>query len=86
MMIQRWIRHIILTRTPDFRRDLFAVLEFRRVLFRSAALYPADTKYMYFILSDKLDDSMSFSVTYKQFLKDKDAYYDARDKAEKDND
>ena len=51
-----------------------------------AALYPADTKYMYFILSDKLDDSMSFSVTYKQFLKDKDAYYEARDKSEKDND
>lgn len=50
-----------------------------------AALNPASTKYLYFILSDKLDDSMAFSTTYKQFLKDKDAYYKARDKQEKDN-
>lgn len=47
-----------------------------------AALNPAKTKYLYFILSDKLDDSMAFSKDYDQFLKDKDAYYAARDKAE----
>jgi len=44
-----------------------------------AALYPANTKYMYFILSDKLDNSMVFSSTYKQFLKDKKAYYKAKE-------
>lgn len=49
-----------------------------------AALNPANTKYLYFILSDKLDDSMAFSKDYDQFLKDKDAYYAARDAAEKD--
>ncbi len=43
-----------------------------------AALYPADTDYLYFILSDKLDDTMAFSKDYDQFLKDKDAYYEAR--------
>lgn len=43
-----------------------------------AALYPADTDYLYFILSDKLDDTMAFSEDYDQFLKDKDAYYEAR--------
>lgn len=47
-----------------------------------AALNPANTKYMYFILSDRLDDSMTFSEKYSQFLKDKDAYYKARDKKE----
>ena len=47
-----------------------------------AALNPANTKYMYFILSDRLDDSMTFSEKYSQFLKDKDAYYNARDKKE----
>ncbi|MST52129.1 endolytic transglycosylase MltG [Hornefia butyriciproducens] len=50
-----------------------------------AALNPAKTKYMYFILSDRLDDTMVFSTTYKQFLKDKEAYYKARDKAESKN-
>lgn len=43
-----------------------------------AALYPADTDYLYFILSDRLDDTMAFSKDYDQFLKDKDAYYEAR--------
>ena len=47
-----------------------------------AALNPADTKYMYFILSDRLDDSMAFSEKYSQFLKDKDAYYKARKEKE----
>lgn len=50
-----------------------------------AALNPAKTKYLYFILSPRLDDSMDFSVSYDQFLKDKKAYYSARDKAEKNN-
>ena len=44
-----------------------------------AALYPADTDYIYFILSDKLDGTMKFSKDYDEFLKDKDAYYKARD-------
>ncbi len=47
-----------------------------------AALYPEKTSYMYFILSDKLDGSMAFSKSYNTFLKDKEAYYAARDKAE----
>lgn len=47
-----------------------------------AALNPANTKYMYFILSDRLDDSMTFSEKYSQFLKDKDAYYKARNEKE----
>ncbi|MGI6211007.1 MAG: endolytic transglycosylase MltG [Anaerovoracaceae bacterium] len=50
-----------------------------------AALYPAKTDYLYFILSDKLDGTMNFSKSYKKFLKDKKAYYDARDKAEKNS-
>lgn len=48
-----------------------------------AALNPEKTKYLYFILSPRLDDSMDFSADYEKFLKDKDAYYEARDKAEK---
>lgn len=48
-----------------------------------AALYPSSTKYMYFILSDKLDNSMVFSTSYKQFLKDKDAYYKAKEAKDK---
>ena len=42
-----------------------------------AALYPADTDYLYFVVSAKLDGSMAFSSDYDQFLADKDAYYDA---------
>ncbi|MBR0596645.1 endolytic transglycosylase MltG [Sinanaerobacter chloroacetimidivorans] len=37
-----------------------------------AALYPADTKYLYFLA--KGDGSHAFSETYDQFLRDKDKY------------
>ncbi len=47
-----------------------------------AALEPADTDYMFFVLDDDLSGKMAFSVDYNDFLKDKDAYYAARDKAE----
>lgn len=50
-----------------------------------AALYPDDTDYMYFILSSKLDGTMTFSKDYNKFLKDKAAYYKARDKADKES-
>ncbi len=46
-----------------------------------AALKPEKTKYMYFVLSEKLDGSQRFSVDYDEFLKNKDAYYDALKKA-----
>lgn len=42
-----------------------------------AALYPEDTDYLYFVVSDKLDGTQKFSSDYNQFLKDKDAYYKA---------
>lgn len=45
-----------------------------------AALNPAKTDYLYFVLSDKLDGKMAFSEKYSDFLDDKDAYYEARDK------
>lgn len=44
-----------------------------------AALNPAKTKYLYFVLDDKLDGKMAFSEKYEDFLKDKDDYYEARD-------
>lgn len=43
----------------------------------NAALHPAKTDYLYFVVSDKLDGSMKFSTDYDEFLKNKDAYYDA---------
>ncbi len=46
-----------------------------------AALKPAKTDYMYFVLDDDLSGKMAFSKDYEDFLKDKDAYYAARDKA-----
>ncbi len=46
-----------------------------------AALEPADTDYMFFVLDDDLSGKMAFSKDYNDFLKDKDAYYAARDKA-----
>ena len=44
-----------------------------------AALNPAKTDYLYFVLSDKLDGKMAFSKKYSDFLEDKDAYYAARE-------
>ena len=42
-----------------------------------AALYPADTDYYYFVVSEKLDGSHNFSSDYNDFLKDKEAYQNA---------
>ena len=42
-----------------------------------AALDPEVTKYIYFVLSDKLDGSLKFSVNYSDFERDKNAYYEA---------
>lgn len=39
-----------------------------------AALYPADTDYLYFVATDKLDGTNVFSKTYEEFLKDKKAF------------
>lgn len=39
-----------------------------------AALYPEDTDYLYYVVSEKLDGTHNFSKDYNQFLKDKDAY------------
>lgn len=50
-----------------------------------AALYPADTDYMYFVLSSKLDNTMVFSKSYSKFLKDKAAYYKAKKAAGNSN-
>lgn len=44
-----------------------------------AALNPADTKYLYFVFDERLDGKMAFSEDYNDFLKDKDAYYAARE-------
>lgn len=46
-----------------------------------AALEPADTEYLYFVLSSRLDGTSEFSRDYSKFLKDKDAYYEALNKA-----
>lgn len=45
-----------------------------------AALYPAKTNYIYFVVSDKLDGSMVYSKSYSKFLKEKKAYYKALEK------
>lgn len=42
-----------------------------------AALYPEDTEYVYFVVSEKLDGSHNFSKEYNKFLNDSKAYYDA---------
>ena len=39
-----------------------------------AALYPAKTDYMYFVVSEKLDGSHNFSKSYSKFEKDTRAY------------
>lgn len=45
-----------------------------------AALYPAKTDYLYFVVSEKLDGTHNFSSNYQKFLRDKDAYYAALNK------
>ncbi len=50
-----------------------------------AAISPAETDYLYFVVSEKLDGSAAFSSDYNQFLKDKEAYYRAYEKSEKEN-
>lgn len=46
-----------------------------------AAFNPADTDYLYFVVSEKLDGSSNFSADYDKFLQDKDNYYEAYNKA-----
>lgn len=43
----------------------------------NAALEPADSDYLYFVVSKDLDGSAKFTDDYDQFLKDKDDYYKA---------
>jgi UPF0755 protein len=50
-----------------------------------AALYPAKTDYLYYVLSSKLDGSHKFSSTYSQFEKDKAAYSKALKKQNKED-
>ncbi len=45
-----------------------------------AALYPDDTDYLYFVVSEKLDGSHNFSKSYSQFQKDSAAYEKALEK------
>lgn len=49
-----------------------------------AALHPEDTDYLYFVVSEKLDGTQNFSSDYDQFLKDKDAYYEAYEAQEEE--
>lgn len=46
-----------------------------------AAFNPADTDYLYFVVSEKLDGSSNFSADYDKFLQDKENYYEAYNKA-----
>lgn len=48
-----------------------------------AAANPEKTKYIYFVVSSKLDGSMEYSSDYDKFLKDKEKYYDALEKSGK---
>jgi len=50
-----------------------------------AAISPADTKYIYFVTSPKLDGSLVFSETDKQFAKDKKAFEKAYKKYQEKN-
>ncbi|MDR1953412.1 MAG: endolytic transglycosylase MltG [Clostridiales Family XIII bacterium] len=43
----------------------------------TAALYPDDNDYIYFVVSEKLDGTHNFSADYNKFLKDKAAYQQA---------
>jgi UPF0755 protein len=45
-----------------------------------AALEPADTDYLYFVVSPELDGTCVFSKTYKEFLKDKEEFDKAYEK------
>ncbi len=45
-----------------------------------AALYPDDTDYLYFVVSEKLDGSHNFSKSYSKFQKDSAAYEKALEK------
>ncbi len=47
-----------------------------------AALYPEETDYFYYVLSDKLDGTHAFSADEEEFEKNKDKYYEAREKAD----
>lgn len=47
-----------------------------------AALYPDETDYLYFVVSDKLNGTQKFSSDYNQFLKDKEDYYNALEQQE----
>lgn len=46
-----------------------------------AAVEPADTEYLYFVVSEKLDGSHNFSKDYAKFEQDKEAYWNAYDAA-----
>ncbi|NLY81219.1 MAG: endolytic transglycosylase MltG [Clostridiales bacterium] len=48
-----------------------------------AALYPADTDYLFFVVSEKLDGTHNFSSDIGQFEKDKAAYNKALEEYEK---
>lgn len=48
-----------------------------------AAANPEKTKYIYFVVSSKLDGSMEYSSDYDEFLKEKEKYYDALEKSGK---
>ena len=50
-----------------------------------AALNPADTDYLYFVVSADLDGSSTFSSSYDDFLNNKDAYYEAWNAANSNN-
>lgn len=50
-----------------------------------AAMKPADTEYLYFVASEKMDGSNVFSKDYKTFLKDKAKFDKAYEKFIKEN-
>lgn len=50
-----------------------------------AALYPAGTKYLYFVAKPALDGTNAYSETYEEFLKNKAAFDKAYEKYVKEN-
>lgn len=50
-----------------------------------AALYPASTDYLYFVVSEKLDGTHNFSSDYNDFLMDKALYNDALEEYENEH-